>query len=137
MARVLQCGVRSRVRAITRLTSTSVILRGAPGAVHPAAPAGRFRTKRCRHRPTVCRVTPAVAAISPLVLVEAHARTEARALAKPCAVSDDAPLFQRLPFFSSHTTSGVGRAGTASTSSVFNTKNVGVNHLFRHFQLRH
>jgi hypothetical protein len=40
-------GVRSKVRAITRSTSASVILRGAPGRGSSNNPGSRFWTKRC------------------------------------------------------------------------------------------
>src|SRR5438128_2749900 len=131
MARVLQCvasrGVRSRVRAITRSTSASVILRGAPGRGSSSSPGNRFRTKRCRQRPTVCRVTPAVAAISPLVLVEAHARTRRARWAKPCAVVGRRAHCSSVCRSSAvSTTGGVGRPVRIDVLRVY-TKNVGAH----------
>ena len=131
IARVLQCvasrGVRSSVRTITRSTSASVILRGAPGRGSSSNPGNRFRTKRCRQRPTVCRVTPAVAAISPLVLVDAHASTRRARWARPCAVVGRRAHCSSVCRSSAvSTTSGVGRPVRIDVLRVY-TKNVGVH----------
>jgi hypothetical protein len=50
-------GVVSSVWVSTRSTSTSVIVRGAPGRGSSSKPSSRVARKRARHFPTVCFVS--------------------------------------------------------------------------------
>ncbi len=88
--RVLQCvaprGVCSSVIVITRSTSSSPILRGAPGRGSSSRPSTRRSTNRLRQLPTVTRWTPSRSATSPLVSPSAQARTMRARCARPCAV---------------------------------------------------
>jgi len=98
IARVLQCvasrGFVSRVRTITRSTSASEILRGAPGRGSSRRPSIPWETKRRRHLPTVVRFTPARSATTKSSPPSAHAKTIRARRAKACAVV--ALLVQRV-----------------------------------------
>src|SRR5512132_3964102 len=114
---------------MTRSTSASVILRGAPGRGSSNNPGNRLRTKRCRQRPTVCRVTPAATAISPLVLLDAQARTSRARCARPCAVVGRRAHCSSVCRSSAvNTTGGVGRPVRIDVLRVY-TKNA-VTHQF-------
>lgn len=68
-------GADSRVRAMTRSTSASPIVRGAPGRGSSSKPSRRWARKRRRHLPTVGSVIWSAAATSLFERPSAAART--------------------------------------------------------------
>ena len=78
MSRVLQCvaceGVDSKVRAITRSTSASLIWRGAPGRGSSSSPSRRRAEKRRRHLHTEGIEVPTALQTAVFVWPSAQAR---------------------------------------------------------------
>ena len=79
MERVLQWvaprGIVSRVSVITRSTSSSETVRGAPGRGSSSSPSQPFSRKRRRHLPTVTRVVPSLSATAWSLSPSAQAST--------------------------------------------------------------
>lgn len=116
IARVLQCvasrGFDSSVFAMTRSTSASEIVRGAPGRGSSSSPSRRFSRKRARQRLTMPRVTRSATPTSVLFLPSAHARTMRARSARPWLV------FGRLVHRSSASRSSGVRMSGLSTGEV-------------------
>src|ERR1041385_321139 len=72
---VASLGLLSKVRVITRSTSLSPIVRGAPGRGSSSRPSPRLATKRLRHFPTIPLETFNSDATSLLLLPLAHSKT--------------------------------------------------------------
>ena len=88
--RVDQCvafaGVSSNVLTITRSTSSSVTVRGAPGRGSSQSPSKRRSRNRVRHFATVPRVTPSRSPIAVFDPPSAHANTIRHRNANACAL---------------------------------------------------
>src|SRR5579863_1156288 len=87
--RLLQCvlffGIDSKVAVITSSTSSSVMVRGAPGRGSSNSPSSRFTRKRSRHLQTVAPVIRNFLATAPLLKPSSQPSTMRARIAKAWA----------------------------------------------------